>query len=111
MGANTMQNSADEEDPEDLGPSIRKRAPRTAKEVGKLDPETLGYYPETWKIVLQRTKLKYRRHVFLFQAFPKRGHDLATAREILIDCITECEEEGFILDNGKYSCSSLYATH
>ena len=39
--ASAMQNSVDEEDLEDLEPSVQKRALQTAKEVDKLDPETL----------------------------------------------------------------------
>ena len=100
--ATTEQNLDNEENSEQSDAPSQKRAPRKAKEYNNVDPETLSYYPETWKIVLTRAKVKYRRHIFLNQAFPKRGHDLITAREILIETIAECEEDGDVLDNSKY---------
>lgn len=78
------------------------RASRHSKsQHAALRPTTIHFYPGAWKIVLERAKDRFVRHVFLNQAFPVRSKDLGVAQAILHEEIARGETEELILDNGK----------
>jgi hypothetical protein len=87
----------------------QQRAPRHSKSNGaNIRPDTLAYYKGSpWKTVLERAKVKYRRFISLYHAFPTRDDHLDEAERILTDTIVECRDEGFILEDGMCNSSSL----
>jgi len=78
------------------------RAPRHSKsKLKNISPTTVQYYPGSWKVVLERSKNRFARHVFLNQGFPVRGADIGIARDILHEEIVKGQAEKLTLDNCK----------
>jgi len=61
----------------------------------------MAFYPGAWRTVLQAAKIRFRRHVFLNQAFPLRSKDLSSATVLLSEEIARAEADGVTLDHGK----------
>jgi hypothetical protein len=76
------------------------RAPRHSKQK-TVNPKTVQYYPGSWKVVLERSKNRFARHVFLNQGFPVRSADIGIARDILHEEIVKGQAEKLTLDNCK----------
>jgi len=75
------------------------RAPRHSKDTP--DPQTLKYYPASWKTVLERAKRGFERHVFLHCGFASRNKYLGVASTILHEEIARGKAEQLTLDNGR----------
>jgi hypothetical protein len=94
------QDSVDDED-ESNSSNTRQRAPRHSKsQEASCSPTTIQYYPGGWKIVLERAKNRFVRHVFLQQGFPTRDEHLDIAGAILHEEIARGQAENLTLDNG-----------
>lgn len=68
---------------------------------------TVQYYPGGWKIVLERAKNRFVRHVFLHQGFPVRSAHLNIAETILHEEIARGRAENMTLDNSEIDFVTL----
>ncbi len=96
VASNVGDYSTDDPEPDDL----YLRVPRHSKQK-TANPKTVQYYPGSWKIVLERSKNRFARHVFLNQGFPVRSADIGIARDILHEEIVKGQAEELTLDNCK----------
>jgi len=95
------EDADDSSDHRETDEHIYCRAPQGSKARKPAGPSTVRYYPGSWKTVLDRSKNRFARHVFLNQGFPARTPDLHIARDILYEEIAKGKAEKLTLDNGK----------
>lgn len=89
-----------DEDAEDNGLSMKKRAVRNSK--GRKPPTTvnISYYPPGWKVVLSRAKDEFLYHVATTHPFPECPFHLHEAEDILNRNIESYEEDNGLLEDG-----------
>jgi hypothetical protein len=81
----------------------QKRATRHSKSTGEAKPDTLKYYKGTsWSSVLEKAKMKYRRHIALRHGFPDRDTDLGDASKLIAEAMAEFEDDGGILNDSEF---------
>lgn len=101
---NTTNNSISSDDGDE---SRTSDSPRCKLEESP-SATTVQYYPGAWKIVLERAKNRFVRHVFLNQGFPVQNAHLHIAETILYEEIARGRAENLTLDNGKVLSFILY---
>jgi hypothetical protein len=94
-------NEDDTSDLQEPNGHIYLRAPRWSKSQKSSHPTTVGFYPGSWKTVLDRAKNRFAQHVFLNQGFPVHSSDIGIARDILHEEIAKGRAEKLTLDLGK----------
>jgi hypothetical protein len=84
------------------------RARRHSKSTGQPKPTSLEYYPSTWREALITSKLKYRRFMVLYDAFPSREDDIQQATQIISQVVQDMKSENnTVFDPGKVNQISI----
>jgi hypothetical protein len=107
-----QQDSEEDEEEEEEAPKSRARRHSKISLDAEPRPTTMKYYPPGWQVVLEKAKNNMRKHVCLFNAFPRRDRDLKEATLVLNDTIKEhLNVEGNSLEPGMFNGLSLTVSY